>query len=502
GLQVNGGIAHLKSSAFDVYNSRINAVVLNNKINFSVGTDDANGKNKYFIAGLFSQPTTGTYSIQLKPDSLLLNYQRWSVTPNNLITIKPDDIIASNFVLQNGEQRLSINSPDSRGKQLLLVELSNFRLATITGFANVDSLLADGLINGNVRLGNFLEQPNFTGDLTINDLSVQKDTVGNVKIHASSGEANRYNIESTITGHGNDVSLAGWIATEANDTKLNLDLDVKTLQLHSIEPFTAGAIKNASGALNGSIAIRGSVDAPALNGDLNFNKSSFALSMLGSQFHVDDQKISLTNDGILFSKFTVKDSSGNALTLDGNIITNNFINYEYVLTLTARNFQLLNSTKKDNPIYYGRMTINSDLSISGTEVSPSVDGRIIVDNGTALTFVVPQGDESAESREGVVEFVDMSNPANDSLFKKYDSLNTSAVLGMDISLNIEIKKEAVFNIIVDAANGDFLNAQGEAQLTAGIDPSGKITLTGNYTLDKGSYQLSFNLLQRKFEISK
>jgi len=196
-------------------------------------------------------------------------------------------------------------------------------------------------------------------------------------------------------------------------------------------------------------------------------------------------------------------NAGNVdVTLDGNIITNNFINYEYNLTLTARNFQLLNSTKKDNPIYYGRMTINTDLSISGTEVSPAVDGRIIVDDGTNLSFVVPQGDESAESREGIVQFVDMNNPANDSLFKKYDSLNTSGILGMDISVNIEIKKEAVFNIIVDAANGDFLNAQGEAQLTAGIDPSGKTTLTGNYTLEKGSYQLSFNLLQRKFDITK
>jgi translocation and assembly module TamB len=148
------------------------------------------------------------------------------------------------------------------------------------------------------------------------------------------------------------------------------------------------------------------------------------------------------------------------------------------------------------------MNISTDLSIKGTEVKPTVDGRITVDNGTSLTFVVPQGDESAESREGIVEFVDMSNPANDTLFRKYDSLNASGILGMDIAVNIEIKREAVFNVIVDPANGDFLNAQGEAQLTAGIDPSGKITMTGNYTLDKGSYQLSFNLLQRKFEIAK
>jgi len=329
-----------------------------------------------------------------------------------------------------------------------------------------------------------------------------RDTVGNVAIHASSGGANRYNIESTLTGHGNDVSLAGWIATETNDTKLNLDLNVRTLELHSVEALTAGAIRNSSGTLNGSIAVRGSVNQPALNGDLNFNKSSFALSMLGSQFYLDNQKISVTNDGFTFSNFTVKDSSGNALTLDGDIITNNFVNYEFNLKLTARDFQLVNSGKKDNPIYYGRMIIGTNLTISGTEVKPKVDGRITVDNGTSMTFVVPEGDASAESREGIVEFVDMSNPASDTLFKKYDSLNTSGVLGMDIALNIEIKKEAVFNVIVDPANGDFLNAQGEAQLTAGIDPSGKITLTGNYTLEKGSYQLSFNLLQRKFEIAK
>ena len=501
GLQINGKIARSKSSSFDLYNTRVNAVILNNNIDFNLATDDQKGKNRYFIAGSVAQPTPGTYNIHLKPDSLLLNYQKWTVAPANRITITPDNIVASDFVLQNGDQRLSINSPEKE-KQLLQIDVSNFRIATVTGFVTADTLLADGLMNGNIRLGNFFQQPNFTGDLTVNDLSVKNDTVGNVKLHAASAGQNRYDVETTVTGHGNDVSLTGWFATEENDTRLNLDLDVRTLQLHSVEALTAGAIKNASGAVNGKILIRGSVNQPALDGNLNFDKSSFALRELGSQFYLDQQKISVTNDGFSFSNFAVKDSSGNALTLNGKILTSNFINYEFDLKLTARNFQLVNSTKKDNPIYYGRMTISTDLAITGTEAKPKVDGRIIVDNGTSLTFVVPEGDASAESREGVVEFVDMSNPANDTLFKKYDSLNASGILGMDIALNIEIKKEAVFNIIVDPANGDFLNAQGEARLTAGIDPSGKITLTGNYTLDKGSYQLSFNLLQRKFEISK
>ncbi len=44
--------------------------------------------------------------------------------------------------------------------------------------------------------------------------------------------------------------------------------------------------------------------------------------------------------------------------------------------------------------------------------------------------------------------------------------------------------------------------KGVAQLTGGIDPSGKTTLTGNYEIEEGAYQLSVNLLKRRFEIQK
>ena len=44
--------------------------------------------------------------------------------------------------------------------------------------------------------------------------------------------------------------------------------------------------------------------------------------------------------------------------------------------------------------------------------------------------------------------------------------------------------------------------KGTAQLTGGIDPSGKTTLTGSYEIEEGAYQLSLNFLQRRFEIQK
>lgn len=503
GLQVNGTIARLKSgNSFDVYNARINAIALHNNIDFNLGIDDASSKNKYYLSGLVSQPVTGTYAIKLRPDSLLLNYELWSVTPGNQITISPTAITANNFVLQKGDQRLSIASVGSGNPPPLQINFNSFRLATITGFIKADSTLVDGVMNGNVTLPNIIKNPVFTSDLTIADLSMRNDTLGDVKAQVNSN-GSRYNTNIALTGRGNDVAITGTFAPAGNDVDLDLNLNVRALQLHTMEGAMASVINNASGAVRGNVKIGGTSSKPAINGDLNFDNASFAISMLGTQFRVDNEKISVTNDGLTFDNFTVRDSSDNKLTIDGNILTSNFINYNFNLSVNANNFMVLNSTKRQNDLYYGKLNISTNLHVAGTETNPVVDGSLTVNDGTNLSIVVPQEDPGVVQRDGIVEFVDMDNPESDSLFlASSDSLNNANVLGMNITANIEVKKEAILNVIIDPANGDFLNVRGEAVISAGVDPSGKITMVGNYSLEEGSYQISYNFIQRKFDIVK
>ncbi|MEO6682280.1 MAG: translocation/assembly module TamB domain-containing protein, partial [Ginsengibacter sp.] len=101
---------------------------------------------------------------------------------------------------------------------------------------------------------------------------------------------------------------------------------------------------------------------------------------------------------------------------------------------------------------------------------------------------------------------DYSATKEDSIFMRgmagYDSLNTSTLTGYDISMNLNIVKEAIFNVIVDQGNGDFLKLKGTGQLTGGIDPSGKITMVGSYEIEEGAYNLTFNFIKRKFNIEK
>jgi hypothetical protein len=226
--------------------------------------------------------------------------------------------------------------------------------------------------------------------------------------------------------------------------------------------------------------------------------------MLNNLFKIDKEAIAVINNkGIEFNTFTIRDTANNSIVIDGAVNTPDFINYSFDLKIKARNFQAINSTNRDNQLFYGKMVFSTDLTVNGTPSHPIVDGDLTIADKTNFTIVLPQNQQGVESREGIVRFVDRNAIAEDSLFMApYDSLKTSPLLGYDVSLNINIVKEAVFNVILDAGNGDFLRVQGEGQLTAGIDASGKITLVGSYDLDQGAYNLSFNFLKRKFDIQK
>ena len=503
GMRITGMVKRLKSgNSFDIHNTRLDAIALNDVVDFNLRLGDPNDRDKYLLAGVIRQPAQGTYSLSFKPENLLLNYEPWTISPDNSITLTTEQVLANNFVLSQGPEQLSLQSGTGSGLQPLNVNFTNFNLSTITGFIQSDSLLVGGSMNGIITFRNLMQQPVFTSNLTINDLSLKQDTIGNVTFEVNTS-GNSYVTNATVTGRGNDVVLSGTFTPQGtSDIALDLDLAIRQLQLSTLEGAMATFVTSASGTINGNISLNGTTTSPKILGQINFDSTYISTTLLGGPLSMNNEKLNVTENGFVFDNFTIRYSASNEMNLNGNITTSNFINYGFNLDVDATNFRALNTSDKDNKIYYGQLYLTSNLHVGGTELRPIVDGAITVNKGTNLTIVIPQPEPGVVEREGVVVFTDFDVPENDSLFLAYDSLNTSKIFGFDIVSNITIQKEAIFNIIVDQANGDFLNAQGTGQLSAGIDPSGKITLTGTYEIEQGAYQFSYNFLKRRFVIEK
>jgi translocation and assembly module TamB len=504
-IAIQTSIQQFKSGAsINLFHTEIDAGIKNNQINFSLGIKDSVLKDKYFVQGLFHQTQEKGYEFSLKPDKLLLNYKTWTVKNDNKIIINPTAINVKDFLLQREGQELSINSLTTENNSPVEVQFNQFKISTLTGFVQQDSTFANGVIQGKITLTNLLNQPVFNGNLVVHDLSLHKDTIGDVTIKVNNADQNTIAANIAIDGHGNNVKLNGnYYLKPVDGNSFAMNLDIEQLQLNALQAMAASMIKKASGTINGKFSVAGSTSAPVINGDLNFNKAVIVPTMLGSYFSFDNEKLNINKNGITLNAFTITDSLNNKLVIDGDVKTTDFSHYNFGLTVKAKNFQALNTTKVDNKLYYGKLFFNANLNIKGTELQPTVDGSLKIDDKTKLTVVMPQQDPGIEDRNGVIQFVNMRSPQRDSIFNHpQDSLNNSSILGMDISANISIDKGAEMNLIIDEGNGDFLRVKGEASLTGGIDRSGKTTLSGTYELEEGSYDLSFSLIHKQFSIAK
>ena len=226
--------------------------------------------------------------------------------------------------------------------------------------------------------------------------------------------------------------------------------------------------------------------------------------MLNSYFTMPNESITFNNDGILFNDFTLVDSLGNKAVVAGTVYTKTFSDFSFGLDITADNFRVINSTQENNKLYYGKLYVDTRIKIRGTMNKPVVDASLTVNDKTDLTIVLPEDDPGIEDRKGVVEVINPHETKEDSLFlaRQLDSLRKTGLRGLDVSATIRINKGARFTMVVDERNGDVVQIKGEAQLNMTIDPSGKTSLTGTYTVEQGSYNLSYATVKRKFLFKK
>jgi hypothetical protein len=490
------------SSSLDLLYTSITGNAQNNKLNISLQVRDAAKKERYRIAGVFSV-LPNEYQFSFLQNGVMFNYIPWAVNANNALQFGSKGVLARDFTITNSNQVLSVNSSSNEMNSPIKVSFQNFHIETLTRMAQQDSLQVGGVINGAADISDFQKSPKFTSALNITDFSFKGDTVGNIALKVNNQTENAYAANMSITGKGNQVDLQGLYYTSP-ESKFDLTLNIVKLNMKSIEGFSFGSIRNAKGIINGQLKITGTTDAPVVRGDVNFNQVGFNVTMLNSYFTMPKETITFNEDGILFRDFTLVDSTGNKAIVTGTLYTKTFTDFKFGIDINANNFRAVNSTQADNKLFYGKLFIDTKIQIRGTQNSPRVDATLTVNDKTDMTFVLPQDDPGLEDRKGVVEVINENAPKMDSILmaKKLDSLKQSSLTGLDVNATININKNANFTVVIDERNGDVVQLKGEAHLNGGIDPSGKTNLTGTYTVEQGSYNLSYATVKRKFNFKK
>lgn len=498
-LEYSVSIATIESGSLKIPFTTLKGDVQNNTLTYALEVQDAKQKQQYYIAGEFKTEDSKNI-VKLDAENFVLNYDKWNVDPENAIEFGEKRLYVNKFNLNNNGNELKVQSQGTQDNAPLQVDFVNFKIETIMNMVKKDEVLMQGLINGNAVVENVMTSPTFTSDLKIDDFAFKGEKVGDLEVKVDNKTANTLAANVTLSDEGNDLKLTGDYQLDAGN--FDFDIDINKLNIKSIQGFTMGNITEGTGYLSGNFKVTGNTAAPQINGELNFNDTGFRVTQLNSYFKTKNEKITFSNETITFDKFSLFDENDNELYVNGNIKSPDFRKYSFDLQVEANDFRAINSKAKDNDLFYGDLFLDTKLNIKGNLESPVVDGTVKINKETKFTVVLPQSDPSIADREGIVEFVNEDNMYLKQTVELENKLNQSELKGMNVNVAISIDKEAELTLLIDKANGDYLNLKGEAELVGGIDQSGKTTLTGKYEFSDGAYQMNFNGIKRKFNIQK
>lgn len=493
-------INKIKYNNIELNNTTFSGQVKQNDLEIGLWIKDNSNKDRYHLGGKLDV-FKNDYTFSLNEDGLLLNYDKWDIASDNELSFGPSGVKAYDFRLSRDNQELLVQSADSTMNSPLTLSFNNFRIETLANMLESETLKLGGGINGEATISRLESKPVLVSDIDINKVYFGKDTIGDIGIKVNNLKENTYHADISISEYGNDVQLLAEYFSPPNDnSSFTATLNINALQLKTIEAFSLGYLKNNEGDISGSLKLTGDLDKPKINGALSFNKAKINISMLNADLLINDQKIQFNDQGIIFKQFELKDIKGNKAKVNGSILTNTYRDFNFNLNVTTYNFAVVNSTRNDNDLFYGKLYVTSNLRIKGNLDQPIIDGNITANENTDFVFIVPTESPGVTEREGVVKFVNKSDTTQSNIFAQLDSLTTvnTHLSGFDLALNLSTSPDANFKVILNEGSQDALNIQGIAELTTAIDASNKITMSGTFTVVDGNYSFSFGPIKKEF----
>ncbi|MEJ7646319.1 MAG: translocation/assembly module TamB domain-containing protein [Chryseolinea sp.] len=482
---------------------RIEALRLTGKIaNDSIRTRflilDSLQKQKYMLGGAFYSQQDA-FQFRLLHDQVILHYAPWDTPRDNYLRFTPKGILAHNFSITNINERISLITKQGKSPNTAVV-FKDLNLQNLTNLIE-GTILADGLINGDFVVSGKGE---FNSALNIKKLKILDQEWGDVGLKVAQASTGDLSLDFGINGDNVELAAKGTVRSDSASTHIDFATDISRINMQIIDPFTAGQLKNSSGIATGEISVKGNATSPEIRGFLAFQDVTFIPTVTNSKFSLRDEKVAFTAEGIRLDNFRVLDERNNAATIKGSLLTKSYTTFDLDLALAAKNFQLLNSKAGDNDMFYGKLGINTNAKISGTLTHPKVAMDISLDDGTNVTYVVPQSEKGVLDQEGIVVWKD-KDVKGDRFLASINANDTvsSRFTGLDLTANIEIEEKEILSVVIDPVTGDKLTVQGNSTLTLDIDPTGDVQLSGRYEITQGSYDLTFyKLVKRNFAIEK
>ncbi|MBB5439997.1 hypothetical protein HDC92_003695 [Pedobacter sp. AK017] len=477
------------NDSLHIKNVNISNILRNDSLSLNVKLSNEDDVNQLDLNGLIEFASDTTARISILPSILVVNNEEWKIQEKVRINFHEGKTEISNFDLNNGRQLLTLDGTlSSDPKDLLLVGFKDFSLTTLNPFVKTLGLKLSGNVNGETKLANILKSPEIHDNLKIDSLVFNDTYIGTLTDTSSYDKAkNTANIYTKIvTTDRETLRATGNLDLEKKEIDLKVRLDKSELAV--FEPFINNLVSDLKGHVSSDLTVTGPFDKPSIKGSLTLDEAAMTINYLKTRYTISDE-VGVNNSVIDINDLKLLDTDNNEAIANGTVDLNDINNPTLDVVVNATNFMALNTTEKDNSLYFGEAYATGTFKFKGPTNKMFIDIDAKTEKGTV--FNLPLNSSETVSSKDFITFISKDTA---SYVKKQTSFD-----GLTMSLKLNVDANSTANIFTTLGN---LSGKGYSKnLALKINSFGDFEMSGDYIIESGSFDFTAQeVINKKFTI--
>ncbi|WP_052017055.1 translocation/assembly module TamB domain-containing protein [Arcticibacter svalbardensis] len=475
-----------------IQNINVANILYKDSLALNIKLSDKDANNQLDLNALVEFGTDTLAKLSLLPSDFIINREIWKVPEQVKLRFDKRKVFVQGFELLRNDQLLTIDGIISdQPEDKLNIDFQNFTLVTFNSLTKAAGVVLGGRLNGKVALSSVLKTAKVESQLKIDTLVVNNTGVGDLKLVADlDNETKLVNVTMDITKDGKKtMNIQGTYNASAEINTLDLNVSMEDNELVIFTPAIRSLVSNVKGKVSAKVNVSGNILDPKINGTLSLKDAHLTVNYLRTPYRITDN-VAIENSVINLDDLELTDINDNKAIATGTVDLTNLQNPVMDISIKATRFMALNTTAKDNPIYYGTAYATGTFKFRGPIKSMNIDINAKTEAGTV--FNIPLNASETIGNNDYITFV-----AKDSSFTPKAQ---SFFQGLVMNFDLVVDENSQVNIITNLGK---LNGRGNATLNLKITSLGDFEMYGDYLISSGKFQLTAqDFINKIFDLSQ
>ncbi len=433
--------------------------------------------------------------INFFPSSFIINNKKWQLEKDGELILSNNLFSASEVKFYSGNQEIILGTEldQDNSNTHLTAKLKNIHTEDFA-FVLPKNPKLNGIITGQAKVSNILKNPKIEFSGFVDSTAVEGEYIGklnieNVVLNTATGSFN-YNVNINeeknkliIKGSGNYKDTTG----NAFQTTAKID----NLNLSILRPYLKTVFTDIVGSAKGDIEIAERDGKMNIIGNPLISNGSLIVGYTQVKYNLDNQVVKFGKNSIELNDIGITDTLGNKGDLSGIIYHNFFNDFSFKnLSFSSKKMMLLNTTKKDNQQFYGKVIGEASMTLNGdiANMKMKIEGEPSVNDSSHVYLVTGENKEI-----GAIDYIDFIQFGS-VMDKDISSKGQSNLL---VELKLTANPSCKIDVILDEATGDVIKGAGNGELNIRVGTNEDLSIRGKYNITQGDYTFNFQTLIRR-----